>query len=395
MNQPLLLPRFRQSTRGTVVRKHLKHYTLLRKVGEGSLAVVVEGIDDKTGERVAIKIYVKGNVRAEHNEQRLQQEVDSMSFLDHPNIVKLIDFFWDSDNFYLVSKFCPGSDLNEYIKLHGKIPEPIAAIIFKQMVAAVSYCHARGVVHRNLGPKNILIDHFPGIKVTNFGYCEYIDPTKLMARAVGDPLYRCPESLVKIYYDGRSADIWSLGVILYTMVVGYNPWEHLNNTNQKKQITLATYQLPDFISKNCSKLIKSILRVNPKDRPTPEMILAHSWFDCIDEAPTFPPNLDVQHIKTMPSTDITIAQISSAKKFRRKDSIGIETPFTDDEETQQTENKLITSTLSPTSTLNKSSMPQAVTPFRASTMLTVNNQKRLKLKPMYVRIPQKTFAIID
>ena len=119
-------------------------------------------------------------------------------------------------------------ELFDYIVDHDKLDEPTAAIVFQQIVDAIAYCHSFGVAHRDLKPENVLIIKFPHVKIADFGLCGYISAQQMMKTFCGSPCYCSPECLSKLDYDGRKSDIWSLGVLLYTMVTGQIPWNIMN-----------------------------------------------------------------------------------------------------------------------------------------------------------------------
>ena len=251
----------------------------MREIGEGSFSNVYKVKNLANNEILAIKVYPKQNILEENERERFQREVNSMAFLHHPCLVSLHDFFSDELNFYLVLDYCKGGELFEYLCNNDKLDEPTASFIFKQIVEAVNYCHSFGVAHRDLKPENILIDEFPHIKISDFGLCGYISKDKLMKTFCGSPCYCSPECLCRIQYDGPKSDIWSLGIILFTMVTGEHPWP-IENTNQMlRQIMSAEFTIPSYVSIECQNLIYNLIRIDPNERFTMEEILEHPWLE--------------------------------------------------------------------------------------------------------------------
>lgn len=269
-------------TNGGVQR--IGSYKVVKDIGAGGFASVVQALSTKNNKIVAIKIFPKSNLKSQGDIARFQHEVDTMYLLNHPNLVKLHDFFWDDTNFYLVLDYCAGGDLLDFIINNDKFEEPVAALVFKQIISAVAHFHSFGVAHRDLKPENILISEFPQIKVTDFGLCGYIDEYKLMTTFCGSPSYSSPECMSHMQYDGKLSDIWSLGVILYVMVTGETPWNTKNQSLMTRQIMKASYTIPSYISQDCKNLIQSMLVLKPSDRPPLNVIIQHPWFKLADQA---------------------------------------------------------------------------------------------------------------
>ena len=256
-----------------------------------------------------------------------------MAYLKYDNLVSLSDFFWDEINFYLVIDFCPGGELFDYIVANGKLTEPIAALIFQQIVGAVAYCHSFGVAHRDLKPENILISEFPKIKVTDFGLCGYMNEEKLMQTFCGSPCYCAPECLNRLQYNGRLSDIWSLGVILYSMVTGEHPWTVSNPPLMIRQIIKAEYIIPPYLSNECQNLIRSLMQLRPKQRISLDKVLSHPWMKFKEWALVSPPpNLDAALSSLRVQQPISLEKLSSSSsRSSHKSDHGIVSPFEDHE----------------------------------------------------------------
>ena len=268
---------------GKNVPNTIRHYIFGDVLGSGSFSTVFQVLNTRNRETYACKVVPRRNLADEGDQNRFQREINAMAFIRHENLIALHDFFWDENNFYLVMDLCAGGELHTFICRNGRIDEPTAALIFRQFAAGVAYCHSFGVAHRDLKPENILFDTFPRVKVSDFGLCGYITGEIMMQTFCGSPCYCSPECLCRIKYDGRLADVWSLGVILYTMVTGQNPWNIQNTSIMLHQILRGSYQLPDFLSKSCTHLISSMLKVNPSERITMQEVLAHPWLKRGDE----------------------------------------------------------------------------------------------------------------
>lgn len=308
---------------------HIRKYQIGSKIGAGAFAEVYVAIADDTKQKHAIKVFPKSNLHTQSDIDRFQREVDAMAYLHYDSLVSMTDFFWDDNNFYLVMDYCEGGELFSYIVEQGRVSEPVAALLFKQIAGALAYCHSFGVAHRDLKPENILIAHFPVIKVTDFGLCGYVNQERLMQSFCGSPCYCAPECLCRVQYDGRLSDMWSLGVILYAMVTGEHPWSVLNTSLMLRQIMKANYTIPPYVSPDCADLIRRLLVVKPLERIPMEKLLQHPWLKYSEWAliPS-PPNLD-HALNTMRlQQPITLEQISSSSsRSSHQSDHGIVSPF--------------------------------------------------------------------
>lgn len=257
--------------------KYLNGYLFEDFLGKGAFSSVYKATNLQTKATYAIKIFPKSNLKTKKDQERFQHEIDSMSVFNCEYIVKLYDFFWDALNFYLVLDLCKGGELYDFIIENDKLGEATAATVFKQIAIGIGYSHSHGVAHRDIKPQNILVTDFPHIKITDFGLCGVIQGSELMNGFCGSPTYCSPECLTRQEYDGKLSDIWSMGVLLYTMVVGNPPWNTTMHSNILDQIYSDNIQFPSHISKLCKNLISSMLKINPFERITMDEIMNHPW----------------------------------------------------------------------------------------------------------------------
>ncbi|OHT04484.1 CAMK family protein kinase [Tritrichomonas foetus] len=256
----------------------ISHYSIGCELGRGAFSVVCRATDlDDKGRVYACKIFPKENIQDPGDQEHFQREINAMSLMRHTNLVSLYDLIIDENNFYMILDYCPGGELFDYIVEHDRLDEDTAAFVFSQIVDAIEYCHSFGIAHRDLKPENIIITEFPYVKVSDFGLCGYINSGELMSSFCGSPCYCSPECLSKIGYDGRKSDIWSLGIILFAMVTGEHPWNILNTNVMLQQILTATFEVPEYVSPDCTDLIRKMIVVEPDDRLTIEEIKNHPF----------------------------------------------------------------------------------------------------------------------
>jgi calcium-dependent protein kinase len=163
------------------------------------------------------------------NFQTIINEINLLKSLDHPNIMKIYEYFADEQQFYIVSEYCEGGELFDFIQSRGTMNETIIANIFHQIMSALLYCHNHQIIHRDIKPENLLLkqliesdDSDFDIKLIDFGASLQIDSKKKANQVVGTPYYVAPEVLMGSY--DSKCDIWSAGVILYIMLCGYPPF---------------------------------------------------------------------------------------------------------------------------------------------------------------------------
>lgn len=251
-------------------------YRVTRVIGEGSFATVKLGYHIFTHEPVAVKIVAKQALRGPDDLRWLHQEVEVLRRLDHPGIVKLIDFTEDEGAFYVILEYCGGGELFDFIISRTRVEEPLARRFFKQICLTVSYIHSQGIVHRDLKPENLLLGQQNVIKLIDFGLCSTQRDIPLTNRC-GSACYISPEALVQSSYYGAPADVWALGVILYALVDGSLPWNYQNSEQMFGQITRGEFPMPTMISPACQDLLRAILNPNPVTRITIDGILTHPW----------------------------------------------------------------------------------------------------------------------
>jgi serine/threonine protein kinase len=252
-------------------------YTIGMELGHGAFACVCSCTKVGEDNPSAIKIFPKDKLLCPEDHERFQREINAMAFLRHDNLLSLRDFFWDDQNYYLVTDLCPGGELFRYIIDHERLDEATAATVFRQIACAIACAHAASVAHRDLKPENILITQFPQVKVGDFGFVGFVSDSQLMKTFCGSPVYCAPECLSHVEYDGRKSDIWSLGVILYAMVTGQLPWNVSNTAQMLRSIMKAIFTIPRYVSMQCRELILSMMCAKPSERITIQKVLEHPW----------------------------------------------------------------------------------------------------------------------
>ncbi|XP_041721245.1 MAP/microtubule affinity-regulating kinase 3 isoform X4 [Coregonus clupeaformis] len=283
---------------------HIGNYRLLKTIGKGNFAKVKLARHILTGREVAIKIIDKTQLNPT-SLQKLFREVRIMKILNHPNIVKLFEVIETEKTLYLVMEYASGGEVFDYLVAHGRMKEKEARAKFRQIVSAVQYCHQKHIVHRDLKAENLLLDADMNIKIADFGFSnEFVMGSKLDTFC-GSPPYAAPELFQGKKYDGPEVDVWSLGVILYTLVSGSLPFDGQNLKELRERVLRGKYRIPFYMSTDCENLLKRFLVLNPAKRGTLEVreegqnqIMKDRWINAGCEEDEMKPFVE-------PETDIT------------------------------------------------------------------------------------------
>ncbi|XP_026371019.1 MAP/microtubule affinity-regulating kinase 3 isoform X4 [Ursus americanus] len=279
---------------------HIGNYRLLKTIGKGNFAKVKLARHILTGREVAIKIIDKTQLNPT-SLQKLFREVRIMKILNHPNIVKLFEVIETDKTLYLIMEYASGGEVFDYLVAHGRMKEKEARAKFRQIVSAVQYCHQKRIVHRDLKAENLLLDADMNIKIADFGFSNEFTVGSKLDTFCGSPPYAAPELFQGKKYDGPEVDVWSLGVILYTLVSGSLPFDGQNLKELRERVLRGKYRIPFYMSTDCENLLKRFLVLNPIKRGTLEQIMKDRWINAGHEEdelkPFVEPELDISDQK--------------------------------------------------------------------------------------------------
>uniref|UniRef100_A0A8C2SGD2 non-specific serine/threonine protein kinase n=1 Tax=Capra hircus TaxID=9925 RepID=A0A8C2SGD2_CAPHI len=261
---------------------HIGNYRLLKTIGKGNFAKVKLARHILTG-------------------RELFREVRIMKILNHPNIVKLFEVIETDKTLYLIMEYASGGEVFDYLVAHGRMKEKEARAKFRQIVSAVQYCHQKRIVHRDLKAENLLLDADMNIKIADFGFSNEFTVGSKLDTFCGSPPYAAPELFQGKKYDGPEVDVWSLGVILYTLVSGSLPFDGQNLKELRERVLRGKYRIPFYMSTDCENLLKRFLVLNPIKRGTLEQIMKDRWINAGHEddelKPFVEPELDISDQK--------------------------------------------------------------------------------------------------
>ncbi|KAL5550255.1 hypothetical protein UlMin_000431 [Ulmus minor] len=257
-------------------------YLVGRQIGSGSFSVVWHARHRVHGTEVAIKEIAMGRLNKKLQES-LMSEIFILKRVNHPNIIRLHDIIEAPGNIHLVLEYCKGGDLSMYIQRHGRLPEAKAKHFMLQLAAGLQILRDNNLIHRDLKPQNLLLstgDDKSVLKIADFGFARSLQPRGLAETLCGSPLYMAPEIMQLQKYDAK-ADLWSVGAILFQLVVGKTPFTGSNQIQLLQNIMKST-ELPfplnsNDISSECKDLCQKLLRRNPVERLTFEEFFNHQF----------------------------------------------------------------------------------------------------------------------
>ncbi|XP_035266343.1 serine/threonine-protein kinase MARK2 isoform X8 [Anguilla anguilla] len=302
------MPRCRNSVATTADEQpHIGNYRLLKTIGKGNFAKVKLARHVLTGKEVAVKIIDKTQLNSS-SLQKLFREVRIMKLLNHPNIVKLFEVIETEKTLYLVMEYASGGEVFDYLVAHGRMKEKEARAKFRQIVSAVQYCHQKCIVHRDLKAENLLLDADMNIKIADFGFSNEFTLGNKLDTFCGSPPYAAPELFQGKKYDGPEVDVWSLGVILYTLVSGSLPFDGQNLKELRERVLRGKYRIPFYMSTDCENLLKKFLILNPSKRGSLEQqIMRDRWMNVGHEDEELKPYVEPQpDYKDPKRTDIML-----------------------------------------------------------------------------------------
>ena len=262
-------------------------YKVISKLGDGSYGTVYLAINIMTKQNIAMKKInkVKEN---EIDDMEIKNEIDILTKLDHPNIVKIIEFYSTPKAYYIITDFCSCGELYNQIK--HQYTENQLAVLFYQVLSGLCYLHDKNIVHRDLKLENILIseiekdnntnDKYFWVKIIDFGTAKIFEKNKNEKAVVGSSYYIAPEVLHKNY--NEKCDTWSVGVILYMLIVGRAPFDGQNDEEIIENIEKGEFNSKHKKLLNSSieiqDLVKQLLEVNVNKRLSSSDALKHPWF---------------------------------------------------------------------------------------------------------------------
>ncbi|KAM9237452.1 serine/threonine-protein kinase PLK4 [Dugong dugon] len=262
----------------TCIGEKIEDFKVGNLLGKGSFAGVYRAQSIHTGLEVAIKMIDKKAMYKAGMVQRVQNEVKIHCQLKHPSILELYNYFEDSNYVYLVLEMCHNGEMNRYLKNRMKpFSENEARHFMHQIITGMLYLHSHGILHRDLTLSNLLLTRNMNIKIADFGLATQLKmPHEKHYTLCGTPNYISPEIATRSAH-GLESDVWSLGCMFYTLLIGRPPFDTDTVKNTLNKVVLADYETPTFLSREAKDLIHQLLRRNPADRLSLSSVLDHPF----------------------------------------------------------------------------------------------------------------------
>lgn len=269
------------------VQNSLDNFEIGKHIGVGSNAnVYLARLKDFKEFIVSIKVLYKYKLKNIGAKKQVENEVKSLSKLEHKHIVKLYDIFQDDSKIYMVQEYCSNGDLKEYMerKNNKRLNEKNTINVIYSISSALLHCHKNGVIHRDIKPENILINHKHHVKLGDFGWAYISNDIKKeeINQTCGTFDYMSPEILSMKSYNYK-IDNWCLGVLFYELLVGNPPFEHPNISKTKFLIKNVSYEFPQTlnINVNIKLIIHKLLNKNCKQRLSIYKILSDDYIKSV------------------------------------------------------------------------------------------------------------------
>ena len=253
----------------------MENYHIVELVGEGSFGKVFKARRKSCGHIVAMKFILKKG-KNEKELRNLRTEIDILIKLNHDNIVSLLDAFETVNEFVVVMEFAQG-ELIEILEDDKTLPEEEVQKIAKQLVRALNYLHSNRIIHRDMKPQNILIGQNGAVKLCDFGFARAMSYNTMVLTSIkGTPLYMAPELVQEQPYN-QTADLWSLGCILYELYYGQPPFYTNNIYTLIQQIVRDPVKFPEPISPALKSFLKGLLTKSNSARLTWPHLMNHQF----------------------------------------------------------------------------------------------------------------------
>ncbi|XP_067830295.1 serine/threonine-protein kinase BRSK2-like [Heptranchias perlo] len=265
------------STKEASCIQYVGPYRLEKTLGKGQTGLVKLGIHCITGQKVAIKI-VNREKLTESVLMKVEREIAILKLIEHPHVLKLHDVYENKKYLYLVLEHVSGGELFDYLVKKGRLTPKEARKFFRQIISALDFCHSHSICHRDLKPENLLLDEKNNIRIADFGMASLQVGDSLLETSCGSPHYACPEVIRGEKYDGRRADVWSCGVILFALLVGALPFDDDNLRQLLEKVKRGVFHMPHFIPPDCQNLLRGMIEVDAEKRLSLEQIQKHSWY---------------------------------------------------------------------------------------------------------------------
>ncbi|CAI2378041.1 unnamed protein product [Moneuplotes crassus] len=243
-------------------------YKIGKIIGKGAFGKVNLAMHILAQKLIAIKSIKREHTRKIDTQRKLDREIKILSTLDNSLFVRLYDVFSDDRYTYIVMTLCEGGSVAQYMRKSKWLNEDLCKHLFINVCNGIKILHKMNIAHRDIKPENILICRKGNIKICDFGISRKIGQREMIKDSSGTPAYMAPETFSEKAYNPFLADIWALGILLFTFLNGHPPFKQRNRTSMKEQILSAKFKFEKEVSQEAIDLCKYVLQLDPHKRPT-------------------------------------------------------------------------------------------------------------------------------
>ncbi|XP_048006593.1 testis-specific serine/threonine-protein kinase 3-like [Leguminivora glycinivorella] len=319
-----------------------KGFQLEGVIGDGCYSKVFKAFHIRRGSKtpvvLACKVIDTASAAKDYKNKFLPRELDILVRVNHPHIIPVTSIFQRQTKYFIFMRLGDNGDLYDFVSKNGRVPEKQSRLWTRQIISAINYIHALNIAHRDLKCENILITSNFNVKVTDFGFARTVfrRGTDILSETYcGTLSYAAPEILKGIPYYPKMADMWSMGVILYTMLNQALPFKEntvkeLYEKQVKKQWRFRSCVVND-LSAECKDQVTQLMEPEAKARPTAAKVFSGTWI----------------------SMDQRIAKLTHVEETLLKKAIAIEKRFKPDDDTSHTNHTLDTISITSATTRNR------------------------------------------
>ncbi|OHT16057.1 Phosphorylase b kinase gamma catalytic chain, liver/testis isoform [Tritrichomonas foetus] len=256
----------------------IRDYQVLGKIGTGRYGTAFRVFSHRYKCDFCLKV-ISANDQTTPQLTRFlfNKEAETLRKVGHINVIRLYDYFQEGDYFYIVTELCGDGTLANYLDENEKMDITMLKVTFRHILEAISFIHSLNICHRDIKPANIGFDSLKRPKILDWGYSTVVQEGQKLTTYCGSYPYVAPECVSRTPYDGKMCDIWALGVTLYVMALGQDPWTGKHQNEKMTQIVTGSYCIPPGDTL-LSDLIRKMLRVQPEQRITASEALKHEFF---------------------------------------------------------------------------------------------------------------------
>lgn len=255
----------------------LDDFEIGRPLGKGKFGSVYLARLKENGFIVALKVLFKSQLQKGGCEHQLRREIEIQGHLDHPNVLRMYNYFWDNKRVFLVLEYAEHGELYKILQSNKRFSDAQAAVYMFQMADALQYCHSKNVIHRDIKPENLLVASNSELKIADFGWSVHA-PGKKRGTMCGTMDYLPPEMVMGVKH-GAEVDNWSLGVLCYEFLCGQPPFESEDTAKTYNKIRNVQYRFPNYVSAGARDFINRLLVFEPEKRMTLAEMKRHPWIE--------------------------------------------------------------------------------------------------------------------